>query len=351
MSLPPTTVLSFRPLLESAVRDFALESGWDAPTFPVVLAEIVTSLSRYREEGKRLFPVVFVTRDLDALLHEVAGRDPVLLGTGPLAVETIQRALKQCAPLGEGRTWVVFVHVAGESLRYGVFRSSASPIDPTALERLRRAPPSPAGTLGIVQVAENVIELRAGEGRHRMVHLSGAVAEAIPPMQVSRTFIEALTRDVPVGLREPLGNLYYRVVMDVLQVWHGTLAAVLPAGAEVPDFLSDGVVLHEPLHFAAATRRLLETGDRAATDELQANANLLRGMLGADGITVMRSDGSVVAYNVFIAHPPDRIRTALGGARRRTFDVLSSHVGGSLVAAFYRSQDGKACCTSTPAER
>ena len=69
-------------------------------------------------------------------------------------------------------------------------------------------------------------------------------------------------------------------------------------------------------------------------------------MMSSDGITVLRSDGAVLGFNVFVAHPDslDRHPGAIGGARRRTYETLAGMVGDGLVAAFYRSQDGHTAC-------
>jgi hypothetical protein len=70
-------------------------------------------------------------------------------------------------------------------------------------------------------------------------------------------------------------------------------------------------------------------------------------MLRSDGITVLRTDGTVAGYNAFVRLPPaprEAARAVLGGARRRTFEVLSGEIGRGIVAAFFRSQDGDAQC-------
>jgi hypothetical protein len=75
-----------------------------------------------------------------------------------------------------------------------------------------------------------------------------------------------------------------------------------------------------------------------------AYGNLLQGMLATDGITVLRTDGAILAYNAFVRLQQDEAgpaRAAVGGARKRAHFVLRRLVDeGSLVAAFFRSADG-----------
>ena len=69
-----------------------------------------------------------------------------------------------------------------------------------------------------------------------------------------------------------------------------------------------------------------------------------------DGITVLTNDGNLIAYNCFIREqlegPPSR--SVIGGARRRAFDILCTHLGDELSCVLYRSQDGAVeCCDET----
>ncbi|PKL74344.1 MAG: hypothetical protein CVV27_20990 [Candidatus Melainabacteria bacterium HGW-Melainabacteria-1] len=73
---------------------------------------------------------------------------------------------------------------------------------------------------------------------------------------------------------------------------------------------------------------------------LYAYSNLIRGMLGCDGITLFRADGVLLGYNAFIQTPTKARHPGIGGARRRAFEALAYHVGHGVNLAMYRSQDG-----------
>lgn len=342
-----STIITFRPLLEQAVEEFISTQGWKTPGLSEATSELITALAKYREEGKRLFPVAYFTQDLPALLNELGGTDPLLIGRGPLNSQTMRRALKQCAPLGEGRSWVIYLCVNDNQTEFGVFRTTGSPIQPTSLERLRRIEKPSLPILGVVQLAENVIELRASAFSYRYIHLSGLSATGTPPTRTTRDFIEALTHDVSPEYRNPIANFYYRVVIDVMQVWHGTLAAVLPKGAPIPDFFRDGVILEEPVDIEERIRSVCQGGWNLNPGELQAESHLVRGMMGADGITLLSSDGKILGYNVFMNSPIQAtVHSSEGGARWRTYRALCKMVGQDLVATFYRSQDGSSNCMS-----
>lgn len=342
---PPAShpcVLSFRNLLTQSVEEFLAEAELVADGAAEVLGELAVTLSRYREEGETLFPTAFLGESLPDMLHVLGGADPLPLGSGPRTAETVQRALKQCARLGQGRWWALYLLLVPEGLVYGVFRMNPFPLVEAPLERLRRAEDRTLHLVGVLQLAENVIELRARGGLHRHVYLSGARVDAAPPTQVLDDLAGALTAGVPAPLRQDTRAYFRRVLFDEMRASRGTLVAVLPEGREGSRLFVDGVRLAEPLDVAERVGRCGAQADGAGTAELFATAQLLRGMLATDGITVLRADGCILGYNVFIRHPATAARSPglVGGARRRTYEVLCAAVGDELSAAFFRSHDG-----------
>ncbi|MDC0712189.1 hypothetical protein POL68_27225 [Stigmatella sp. ncwal1] len=344
---PPgsSQVLSFRHLLTEAVQGFLKEEGLGDSGLADALSELIITLSRYREEGEPLFPMVFLGDDLGAMLSMLGGQEPLAIGTGLRTRETIERALKQCAPLGQGRWWALYLLLVPEGLAYGIFRSDPFPLLETPFERMSRGRDRSVHVVGLLQLAESVIELRGTGGLHRHIYLSGARVDAVPPTAVLDSLAQAATMDVAEPLRVMAGDFYRRVLFEVMQASHGALVAVLPQARGSSPLFVDGILLPEPLDLTAPIARYQE-GAEGAVSAVSSLAQLLRGMMATDGITVLRSDGRILGYNVFIRHPETLARAALlvGGARRRTFDVLCASVGTELVAAFFRSQDGAIAC-------
>ncbi|HEX8440719.1 hypothetical protein [Archangium sp.] len=340
-------VLSFRHLLSDAVGSFLHETGLGPAQVGDALSELIVTLSRYREEGEPLFPVAFVGDDLEGMLRVLGGSDPVAIGTGPRSRETIQRALKQCAPLGQGRWWALYVLLVPDGFAYGVFRTDPSPLVETPLERMRRAGDRSLRLVGVLQLAENVIELRGMGGLYRHVFLSGSRLESTLPTVAMDELSLALTADVPEPARSLTRDFFRRVLFEAMQASHGTLVAVLPKGHGGSPVFVDGVLLTEPIDLVARVMRYQDSPGVEAASSVSAAAQLLRGMMATDGITVLRSDGFILGYNVFIRHPETLMRepARVGGARRRTYEVLCAWVGRELTTAFFRSQDGAvACC-------
>ncbi|HEX8536103.1 MAG TPA: hypothetical protein VF664_01470 [Cystobacter sp.] len=342
-----STVLSFRHLLSEAISSFLSEAGLGSAQVGEPISELLVTLSRYREEGEPLFPVAFLGDDLDGMMRVLNGKDPVAVGTGPRSRETVQRALKQCAPLGQGRWWSLYLLLVPEGFRYGIFRTEPSPLVETPLERMRRAGDGASRMVGVLQLAENVVELRALGGLTRHVFLSGARAENLLPTVAMDELALGLTADVREPARGLTRDFYRRVLFEAMQSSHGTLVAVLPKGSTGLPLFVDGVLLGEPIDMVARVMRHHEAPEVESASAVSAMAQLLRGMMATDGITVLRSDGFILGYNVFVRHPETLSREAarVGGARRRTYEVLCGWVGRELTTAFFRSQDGAiACC-------
>ena len=152
--------------------------------------------------------------------------------------------------------------------------------------------------------------------------------DPVTPTATLDELAQAVTADVPAELRNAARDFYRHVLFEVVQASHGTLVAVLPKARGSS----------QPLRGRPAAARALDTiapiasflaGSETEAVTVRSMAQLLRGMMATDGITVLRSDGCIVGYNVFVRHPETLSRTpaAVGGARRRTFDVLCGSVG------------------------
>ncbi len=340
-SASQSEILSFRHILVNEVRAFLREEGMDFEAAADGLGEALVTLSRYREEGTALHPALFLTAELPALLSALGGLEHVPIGAGPRSMETVRRALKQCAPIGRNG-WSIYLLRRDSDLSFGVFRCDNFVLSEPPMARLRNMRDRSARILGMQQLAENVLELRTSNGGCRVIYLSGASADTLRTDTLLGCVAGAMTRDIEAPCRDGVRVLLGRVLTEALRAHHGTLLAILPKGQSPRDTFADAIVLEEPLALGALVRRQSMQDTPEGRAAVEGAGHLLSGMLATDGITLVSSAGEILAYNAFLRFSYDeRTRTAaLGGARRRTFDALSANVGTSLVGAFVRSQDG-----------
>src|SRR6185312_8924574 len=194
------------------------------------------------------------------------------------------------------------------------------------------------------QLGENIVELRGSSGDRRLIFLSGAPTDALPAIALTRDLARAATWHAPRELCDKVKIFLQRVFIDAMRASHGSLIAVVPRGVCPSTVFPDVIVLDRPVSVPDLVRAYDTTGSEETRASVEGAGHLLEGMLGVDGITVLTSDATVVGFNAFLHFGPGVSAPALGGARRRTFDVLASMVGTSLVGAFVRSQDGFADC-------
>jgi hypothetical protein len=341
-------VVAFRHLLDEQVHQVLQDEGMACRRTSDAVVELIVSLSNYREEGTQLFPLVFICDDVAALLQRVEGQDLLVIGQGSREAETVRRALKQCAPLARDPWSIWLERQPGGAMRYGLFRNDAFVLSETPMELFRGLQEPGLHAVGVLQLGDNIVELRGASGAARYVYLSGARSDSPPRTVAFRGLLSAIVRDVPPELRADTWTFYRRVFIDVMRTGHGSLVAVLPAGQSVPPAFADGILLEPNIDLASEIARYRAMRNEASRAGVHARGRLLAGMMGVDGITLLRTDGAIVGYQVFVQHAgAARQSPLIGGARRRTYEWLAEAVGTGLVAAFYRSQDGHMECTST----
>ncbi len=333
---------SFRPIILEGVKPFAELFGDDAKAASEILAETIVRVSISKEEGLPLSPVVYLAHRLDELLDVAKGTYPLEIGKGPAEARTVQMGLKCCAPLGEGRQWATFFILQGSELHFGVFCTERSPLKMTSFAALRRQVHH-RPIVGVTRLGQSVIELNGGKLQH-FFEVSGARDLTGNPAQVLKSFVAAVTRDVPEQYRDTSKAFYYRIGVDLISGNHGALIAVLQRGESVPPWLADGIWLDDPLSIVSRIKSYEETPSESEAFALGAHGTLIRRMVSMDGVTIFGPDGTLRAYNCFIRHSAFETpaQHVIGGARRRAFEILCNHVGDSMTAVFYRSQDGSA---------
>lgn len=341
--------ITFRHLFAAEIEEFLRAERLDFGSAVDLIGEIVIELATYREEGTPLFPEVFLCRDVDAAVSRLGGIDPIMLGRASLDPSGAQWALKRTAPLScAGWSVLLCIEEDSSTFAYGLFRTDPFVLQPSSMDRLR-AIDRPARTplIGIAPLEENVIELRASANAFQHVYLSGARADTqkIGPMVVDRLVSRLGGPLEDHDVRDAVRVFWRRVLGDALRMPHGVLVAVVRSERDLHARFPDASHLSPPIDVPRHVAAYLVRRDESSRAAVHALAGLIEGMLRADGITVLREDGAVLAFHAFVAHRPSA--SSYGGARWRTYETLAAEVGGTdgLVAAFYNSQDGGSAMT------
>jgi hypothetical protein len=323
--------------IRGEIDDFLKDEGLICSATASAIVAIASKLTTIREEGLQLLPEVYICTNLDRLAEVIPGAQVVALGRGPHEDATVLKALKECGPLAAAG-WAVFILRASDKFEYGLLGYTNLPLAMTPYEALVENPVPGVTTVVVRRVAEGCVELRGGEGHSRALYFSDERGEAPTPAAEIEKFCRAATLDVR-GRQGEVQRFLYRTLSALLVEAHGALFVVLPGRrSKIPRLLKDCVSLPSAMSIAKGVSDYCDHNDNEALDKLIGMANLLKGMIGSDGIVVFRSNGSVVAYRAFLSQSGKS--ASAGGARRRAFDRLCSRLGKECTAVLMRSQDG-----------
>lgn len=335
--------ISFRSNLKSNSLDLICKVGWNCARTSELIAGMVSQLAAYTEEGVPMSPSVFICSSVSKLV-QLAGIGEYI----PLSVEVPlesagAKILKDAAPLCFGY-WRIYIERSadGQRCNYGVFSGTSDPSSLTIDEVVLDAYDESFPVIRISQSATNKVEVRssAGDGIEFRFNNDPDVEE----IKVHQ-HIHELAKSIAAksGKHGDLFTGYIdRILSTAIKSCHGTLIAVVPsAKADLPAEISDLVRLEPPFHLYDRFQSHIDEGKTAASvSRLQAASELVSGFIDSDGITVFSDAGYVLGYRAFVKNDTAGA-PVMGGARSRAFGSMKALVGKSIVAAFFRSQDGR----------
>lgn len=337
-----TKPISLRPLLVSASVDFLSQEGMRCLVTQEGLPELISQLLYYKEEGKALYPEIYIFDDLEFVKKVLPNFQFCFIGTGDKSKDTMLKALKKCAPLAEN-DWAIYILRKESSFDYGVFRAGTSILSVSISESLIDEKMDGFKAILVHQVAEKLIEVKGIKAESLLISYGSQEQIKNSPTDHQLRFIETIVLQVKQELRDQTINFFKKVFLEVLQRGHGTLACVINhKKKELPKKLNDGIALEQRIDIPKIINELLDKNDLQANSKLEGQFSLIMGMLQSDGITVFTDKGEVASYNVFVKHPESLLKSKTsGGARSRTYLTLCEMIGNGIESAYIQSQDGK----------
>lgn len=334
--------ISLRPVILGEAVTFLETEGMDCLTTQNGIVSLVNQLVNYREEGKDLFPEIYIVDDIDLVLKTLPTSQHCYIGTGDKTKETMLRALKKCAPLTDA-DWSIYIQRNATDFRYGVFRAGTSILSVSIEDFLINNGSDEIKAILLHQVSDKLIEIKSFKNDSLIISFGGREESAKSPIENQVEFIQSIVKNVPEKVKEQTFNFYKKIFNEILKVGHGTLACVISHKKKsIPKRLKDGIILESRINIPEIIKDLLNKEDLQANSKLNGFFTIITGMMESDGITVFTDNGEVAGYNVFVKHPDSIAKTnTSGGARSRTFLTLSNIIGKGLEAAYIQSQDGK----------
>ncbi len=306
------------------------------------IVDLINQLVNYREEGKDLFPAIYIVDDIEMILKSLPTSQHCFIGKGGKTKDTMIRALKKCAPLTDD-DWSIYIQRNEDNFEYGVFRAGTSILSVSIEEDLINNGSSELKAILLHQISDKLIEVKGVINDSLIISFGGREESTRSPIENQEEFINSIVKNVPSEIKEPTINFYKKVFNKILKVGHGTLACIIKSSKkEIPKRLEDGIILEKRINIPEQIIDLMEKNDLQANSTLNGSFSLIVGMMESDGITVFTDNGEIAAYNVFVKHPKEIAKTnTSGGARSRTFLTLCNMIGNGIEAAYIQSQDGK----------
>lgn len=306
------------------------------------IVALVNQLVNYREEGKNLFPKIYIVDNIDLILKTLPMSQHCYIGEGEKTKEVMLRALKKCAPLTE-TDWSIYIQRNTDSLKYGVFRAGNSILSVSIEDFLINNGDEELKAILLHQISDKLIEIKGVKNTPLIISFGGREESNKSPIENQLEFIKTIVKDVDPQVREQTSNFYKKVFNEILKVGHGTLACTISGEKKLlPKRLTDGIILKERINIPSVIKELLGKEDLQANAKLNGFFTIVVGMMESDGVTVFTKRGEVAAYNIFVKHPDSIAKTnTSGGARSRTFLTLCKLIGKGIESVYIQSQDGK----------
>lgn len=334
--------ISLRPLLVSASVEFLSQEEMACLTTQEGLPELISQLLYYKEEGKALYPEIYIFDDLELVRKVLINSQVCFIGKGEKSKATMLKALKKCAPLTENG-WAIYILREANAFNYGVFRAGTSILSVSISESLIDDGRDELKAILVHQISEKLIEVKGIKADSLVVSYGTQEHTQNSPTEKQSEFITTIVDKVRQDLKDPTINFLKKVFLEVLQKGHGTLACVINHKKKsIPKKLNDGIILEQRINIPAIIEELLDKNDLQANSKLEGQYSLISGMLQSDGITVFTDNGEVTSYNTFVKQPEKLLNNKTsGGARSRTYLTLCEMIGKEIQSAYIQSQDGK----------
>ncbi|OCA77554.1 hypothetical protein BBI01_03650 [Chryseobacterium artocarpi] len=334
--------ISLKQVILDQATSLLKAEGMDCLITQDGIVSLVNQLVNYREEGKNLFPKIYIVDDIDLVLSVLPTSQYCFIGEGNKTKETMQRALKKCAPLTDS-DWSIYIQRTDTHFKYGVFRAGVSLLSVEIEDLLIKEGSDEIKVILLHQISDKLIEIKSVANEPLVISFGGSDEPHQSPTQNQLDFVDSIVKNVKKELKEQTFTYYKKIFNEILKKGHGSLACVISHKKKIiPKKLLDGIILEARINIPEIIEELRNKNDLTANSKLNGLFTIIIGMMESDGITIFTNSGEIAAYNVFIKHPNSIAKTnTSGGARSRTFLALNSLVGNGLEATYIQSQDGK----------
>jgi len=301
-------------------------------------------LSTYEEEGVKLKPTLILTSNIKEVFKQIP--QGYILELFEDEDEAFFNARLKSLLAFSKHEWVVFVDIKHDKYTYGICKTLNSVKEKSftqlALTNEVLQQKNAEGNLSLIVIeafSASMVTLKTLDNKLLNINLSLSAHPTQNFDEVIEDFVNASFAKLRTTKRKlkEIKTLYQNIFYSAFKNIHGAICVVVDKDYEDKGFLSDGIWLKKPIEFS----KLFLQSKSYNEAKLMSISELFIDMLNYDGITVVDNAGRIRAYNVFVETNVNRVKTIVGGARKRAAYTIINSRRKRIVGAYFQSQDGE----------
>ena len=188
--------ISLKYHLSGEVEEFLDHEEMQCPYTKNGVLELINQISAYKEEGKALFPEVYVTDDLKSIQQSLINAEFVPVGNSKKSSEVILKALKKCAPLAFGG-WSIYILRTVDEFQFGLFRSGTTIVSVPTSASLINDGNKESNLILIRQVADKIVEVKGSKGNTLIINFGIKSTSDLSPLVEQEKIINNIRHPIP----------------------------------------------------------------------------------------------------------------------------------------------------------
>ncbi|MFW6008813.1 MAG: hypothetical protein ACOCP8_06065, partial [archaeon] len=242
--------------------------------------------------------------------------------------------------------WHIFINVREDGYSYGICKTLNSikekNISQLALSNSYLKNENINNSFYLIDLgtfSSKFINIKSISEKNLNINLNFNKEEITPFETVIKDFVDcsfSKLRTTKKKLNE-IKTLYENIFFNAFKNISGAICVVIDKDYEDKGFLADGIWLKKPIKFS----QLFAQSKSYNESKLISIADIFTDMLNYDGITVVDNLGRVRAYNVFVETNTNRVKTIIGGARKRAAYTIINSRRKYIRGVYFQSHDGE----------
>jgi hypothetical protein len=332
---------------KTAITEFLKEEFVDFPLkFRNRFINFFYKTGTYEEEGVKLKPCIIFTSNINDVMKAIP--KSYILTVFKDEDETHFNARMKSLIAFSKHDWCIFVNIDDMGYTYGICKTLNSIKDKSLpqlilnsdiLKMKNQREENPLNLIILEAFSSSLIALKSISDKKLNINFSLTTVKQEAFEEVIKEFVNASFSKLRTTQRKlkEIKTLYENIFENAFKNINGAICVVVDKDYEDKGFLSDGIWLESPIEFS----KLFVQSKSYDEAKLLAIAQLFIDMLNYDGITVVDNAGRIRAYNVFVETNTDRVRTIVGGARKRAAYTIINSRRKHIVGAYFQSHDGE----------